>query len=242
MSERKYSDIQDIINGQRQYCELLKNTKDVVFGLDDGNCALVTELRQEMGSVTTGIGLLKTALGEMKNENEKLQAAICKLQSLEKFVDDVEDHPDFQRLFCSVEKEPAMVPMSESRQSKRPVLSVPGITIAELENVPFYTRGRIKVEDVNDFISSVNSTISKKYSIVRNRNNLKYEDKLLQNVYKQQERLCPGLTFFTEDDLKKFGFLRSSLAVSKMINILRATQRIKEVRSDGFVRFVVNEV
>ncbi|KAK7866374.1 hypothetical protein R5R35_003296 [Gryllus longicercus] len=242
MAERKYSDIQDIINGQRQYCELLKNTKDVVFGLNDENCALVTELRQEVGSMTTGISRLRIVLCEMKNENEKLQAAICKLQSLEKFVDDIEDHPDFQRIFCSVKKEPAMVPMSESRQSKRPVSLIPGITIAELENVPYYTRGRIKVEDVNDFISSLNSTISKKYSIVRNRNNLKYEDKLLQNIYKQQERLCPGLTFFTEDDLKKFGFLRTSLAVSKLINILRSTQRIKEVRSDGFVRYVVSDM
>lgn len=241
MAKKGHSSLECVMKCQRRECGVLKNATEIVFGLDEENREVARDLSRSKTALCAEIGDLKEEVNRTRETHDKMETALGELLKYRAFLDDLSGHEDFQRLFPTPGKgEPGHVPVSKTEKTgKASITHVIEITPPEYEEVPFYTKSRIKLEEVNDFIDSINSTLTKKYNILWNPHPVKYEERQLQFHFKQQQYSCPGVSFFTEEDMKKFGFLRNTIQFCKLINILRAAHRLREQRSAGLVRYIV---
>lgn len=105
-------------------------------------------------------------------------------------------------------------------------------------------RGRLTYEMVNSFIDAFNVTLQKKYQIFsRPRNTLKGKKLIAYDTFKKQETketIEKGIYFCVTDDLKTLGNITMDKASYNMLNILRNTQRMREIRTPGITRFAVS--
>lgn len=116
------------------------------------------------------------------------------------------------------------------------------LTIDEFEKVPKYLKGRATYDKINAFIDVVNKVISQKYAIFkRKRSTLKKRDADLWNEFNIQElKETKGLYFCVANDFKTFtGCVLDKVSLN-MLTVLRHCGRIRELRTRGILRYVVN--
>jgi len=108
----------------------------------------------------------------------------------------------------------------------------------EMQAVPAYMKGRLTHNDINTFISTVNSVLKQKYSIVLlKRKDVKRKFLVLYSEWKSQEQEFGmiGKAFFTANDLLNLGHQKLDKIADKIIQILRHSNRLRQTRVNGKV-------
>ncbi|PSN36498.1 Spindle and kinetochore-associated protein 1 [Blattella germanica] len=121
--------------------------------------------------------------------------------------------------------------------------SISYLTQEEYEKIPRYMRGRMTYETINNFIDEFNVALKKKYDIFgRPRAYLKGKMLSLYDRFKKEETtetVSKGIFFCTGQDLKEYSKIKMDKSSQNLLNILRSTRRIKEIRTPGVVRYAV---
>ncbi|XP_054288211.1 spindle and kinetochore-associated protein 1-like [Macrosteles quadrilineatus] len=134
-----------------------------------------------------------------------------------------------------------MPPPGHNGSSRPPVsmeVQIPCIRMLhsnEMNSVPAYMKGRLTCENVNSFISIVNSVLKQKYSIaLLKRKEVKRKDLVHYSEWKSQEQEFGmiGKAFFTTEDLLNFGNQKIDKVTDKMIQILRHCNRLRQTRAN----------
>ncbi|GAB6021317.1 Spindle and kinetochore-associated protein 1 [Chamberlinius hualienensis] len=116
------------------------------------------------------------------------------------------------------------------------------VTKDEFLSIPGYLKGRLTVIQVNECVAMVNKALARKYEIMKlPRNTLKPKERLMQDLYKKQNKsIVKGTLFITTDDLKQFAGFQASTANKSKLILLRHLNRLKEIREPQEpVRYVV---
>jgi hypothetical protein len=116
----------------------------------------------------------------------------------------------------------------------------------EFEQVPKYLKGRLTATKINSFIQYFNRFLAEKYGILFRSNPAKLSIDQRQKFFEwkaaELEELG-GRIFLTEADFKAKngqGHFKFDQVARNILTILRQVGRIKEVRSSGIIRYVIN--
>jgi hypothetical protein len=117
----------------------------------------------------------------------------------------------------------------------------------EFETVPRYLKGRLSLDRINSFISSIAKLFADKYAILKgNPARLPPDSRHRYYQWREEENTeVQGQFFVSENDLKN-GIGKGSTGIKidpanrSILAILRHTGRLREVRGGGVVRLVLN--
>ncbi|KAH9388549.1 Spindle and kinetochore-associated protein 1, partial [Tyrophagus putrescentiae] len=99
----------------------------------------------------------------------------------------------------------------------------------------FYMRGRLRLEELNDFVSAFNLTIQEKYKLINSYSVHSSTEELYKRyqIYKSQENPeTKDVYFCTVNDIKELSSMKSDTTIRKMIPCLRHCKRIKEIHGN----------
>lgn len=120
------------------------------------------------------------------------------------------------------------------------------LTAAEFDEIPKYLKGRLTCAKINAFVDDFNRFLTEKYTILLRSNPSKLSVDQRQKFFEwkatETEEL-QGRNFLTESDLKAkngSGSFKYDQVARNILTILRQVGRIKEVRSAGIIRYVIN--
>ena len=116
----------------------------------------------------------------------------------------------------------------------------------EFELLPKYLKGRLTSSKINAFIQDFNRFLLEKYTLLLRSNPAKLSVEQRQKFFEwkatELEEL-DGKNFLTETDFKTkngAGPFKFDQVARNILTILRQVGRIKEVRSPGIIRYVIN--
>lgn len=116
----------------------------------------------------------------------------------------------------------------------------------EFEQLPKYLKGRLTATKINAFIQDFNRFLTEKYTLLLRSNPAKLSVDQRQKFFEWKaadlEELA-GRCFLTEADFKAkngTGHFKFDQVARNILTILRQVGRIKEVRSSGIIRYVIN--
>jgi len=116
----------------------------------------------------------------------------------------------------------------------------------EFELLPKYLKGRLTSSKINAFIQDFNRFLLEKYTLLLRSNPAKLSVEQRQKFFEwkatELEEL-DGKNFLTETDFKTkngVGPFKFDQVARNILTILRQVGRIKEVRSPGIIRYVIN--
>ena len=121
------------------------------------------------------------------------------------------------------------------------------VSSEEFDAVPRYLKGRLNLDRINAFISSLAMLFSEKYVILKgNPARLPPDSRNRYYQWREEENTeVQGQFFISENDLKKgigkgASGIKTDPANRSIIAILRHTGRLREVRGGGVTRLVLN--
>jgi hypothetical protein len=124
--------------------------------------------------------------------------------------------------------------------------TISALTSDEFETIPKYLRGRITAERLNRFVVDLNSILAEKAVILRaNPARLPLDQRQRLADWRASEvEETRGRVFFSEADLKArsasgSGAFKYDQMARTMLTLLRQAGRIKEHRSAGVIRYIV---
>lgn len=105
------------------------------------------------------------------------------------------------------------------------------ITKDDFESLPKYMRGRDTVAELQDFLDSiVKRCFNEKYSLCyKARDSLKFTDRNVWQMYKDQDEMFPGKKFITKGDLVKSCGRMLDKKMFNRITMLKHLNILKEV-------------
>lgn len=117
----------------------------------------------------------------------------------------------------------------------------------EFETVPRYLKGRLSLDRINSFISSIAKVFTDKYAILKgNPARLPPDSRHRYYQWREEENAeVQGQFFVSENDVKN-GIGKGSTGIKidpanrSILAILRHSGRLREVRGGGVVRLVLN--
>ena len=113
----------------------------------------------------------------------------------------------------------------------------------EFQKIPQYLKGRLPITRINETVASLNKILHEKYMLLARydaRAQISSNDRQKCIEWRQQEEEdseLPGKAFVTENEIK--GVIKLDPTTRNIISILRQVGRLKEARSAGLVRFLV---
>lgn len=119
------------------------------------------------------------------------------------------------------------------------------LSITEYENIPKYLKGRLSLEKLNQWIELLEKVFVEKYAIMQ-LNPAKLSGEHRNRYYEwrdQDSEECRGQPFVTEQDMKVLcqgKGPKMDPTGRSIVAILRHCGRLREVRSTGVVRLVLN--
>ncbi|XP_014275301.1 spindle and kinetochore-associated protein 1 isoform X2 [Halyomorpha halys] len=120
-------------------------------------------------------------------------------------------------------------------------VSVNFVANEEFSQIPGYMRGRVTMDNINEFINIFNVTLTKKYELLKKAKKNKSKSELEQCLlWKEQEvGELKGTYFCTAEDLDKLGNIKiGNKKYLSIITMLRHIKRIKEVRNMKIIYYV----
>ncbi|XP_051866117.1 spindle and kinetochore-associated protein 1 [Pristis pectinata] len=133
------------------------------------------------------------------------------------------------------------VPEEKSAKSKHVVREIEYLLMEEFNHVPGYMKGRMTYDQINAVIHELNATVKAKYKILNQ--SLKSMSNIARNQYntfkEQETKETKGQYFFVEADIKEFTRLKVDKKLQGIFNILRHCHRLREVRGNHLVRYVL---
>ncbi|XP_072920180.1 SKA complex subunit 1 isoform X1 [Hemitrygon akajei] len=132
-------------------------------------------------------------------------------------------------------------PAKKSVKSKYSVREIEYLLMEEFNHVPGYMKGRMTYDQINAVIDELNTAVRAKYKILNQP--LKSMSNITRNQYntfkEQETKETKGQSFFVEADIKDFTRLKVDKKLNGIFNILRHCHRIREVRGNHLVRYVL---
>ncbi|XP_069779997.1 SKA complex subunit 1 isoform X2 [Narcine bancroftii] len=133
------------------------------------------------------------------------------------------------------------VPEKKSTKPKHIVREIEYLLMEEFNHVPGYMKGRMTYDQINAVIHELNAAVKAKYKILNQP--LKSLTHLTRNQYnnfkEQETKETKGQYFFVEADIKDFTRLKVDKKLQGIFNILRHCHRLREVRGNHLVRYVL---
>ena len=120
------------------------------------------------------------------------------------------------------------------------------ISESEFDQLPKYLKGRITLIKINGFVHDFNRFLIEKYTLLLRSNPSKLSVDQRQKFFEWKAaeiESLHGRNFLTETDLKAkngSGHFKFDQVARNILTILRQVGRIKEVRSSGVIRYVIN--
>ncbi|XP_077938081.1 SKA complex subunit 1-like [Gasterosteus aculeatus] len=115
------------------------------------------------------------------------------------------------------------------------------ITMQEFESIPQYMKGRVSYDQLNAAVQSLNAAVSAKYKILhQSAKSLNNQTRKQRQRFKDQEtKETKGHFFVVEDDIREFTRMKADKRFQGILNMLRHSQRLRELRGGGVVRYVL---
>nr|XP_040019653.1 spindle and kinetochore-associated protein 1 [Gasterosteus aculeatus aculeatus]XP_040019654.1 spindle and kinetochore-associated protein 1 [Gasterosteus aculeatus aculeatus]XP_040019655.1 spindle and kinetochore-associated protein 1 [Gasterosteus aculeatus aculeatus] len=115
------------------------------------------------------------------------------------------------------------------------------ITMQEFESIPQYMKGRVPYDQLNAAVQSLNAAVSAKYKILhQSAKSLNNQTRKQRQRFKDQEtKETKGHFFVVEDDIREFTRMKADKRFQGILNMLRHSQRLRELRGGGVVRYVL---
>jgi hypothetical protein len=129
--------------------------------------------------------------------------------------------------------------MMSKQADALPAIAV--VRVDEFDSTPAYIKGRIGRDLVNTCVEAIQNTLASKYKLLgMTRSKLGTVACKRFDAYKDAETdETRHMVFFVEDDLKTTGNFKLDTAGRACLNVLRHLGRLREHRSNGYVRYVV---
>lgn len=149
--------------------------------------------------------------------------------------------PEQQRSRKTSLKQPNQVVSTPSLQQ----VEIVRLSPTEFENIPKYLKGRLSLEKLNQWTELLEKIFVEKYSIMQS-TPAKLGGESRNRYYEwrdQESEECRGQPFVTEHDIKTLcqgKGPKMDPTGRSIISILRHCGRLREVRSTGIVRLVLN--
>ena len=137
-------------------------------------------------------------------------------------------------------------PQNQSQNQKDSFPLISQLFESELLALPSYLKGRLTCTKINSFIDDLNRILKEKYTVLLKSNPSKLAGDLRQRFFEwrgDENEETRGRFFVTEADLKAKNGLdgfKFDQVGRNILKILRQVGKIKEVRSVGIVRYVLN--
>lgn len=136
-----------------------------------------------------------------------------------------------------------MASQAKKKKKKRKVQvpTLPYVRVDEFDNVPHYVRGRLKREAVNECIDAIQKALEKKYTVLSTPRSKMGEHMMKRyKLYKDAEcKETDNAFFFLTGDLKELASYTINAQARSCLAVLRNLNYIKELRSAGFVRYIL---
>ncbi|CAH1389051.1 unnamed protein product [Nezara viridula] len=120
-------------------------------------------------------------------------------------------------------------------------ISVSFVTNEEFSQIPGYMRGRVTMDNINEFINIFNVTLTKKYELLKKSKKNKSKSELEQCLLWKEQEIgeLKGTYFCNAEDLDKLGNIKiGNKKYLNIITMLRHIKRIKEVRNMKIIYYV----
>lgn len=120
-------------------------------------------------------------------------------------------------------------------------VSVNFVTNEEFSQIPGYMRGRVTMDNINEFINIFNVTLTKKYELLKKPKKNKTKPELEQCLLWKEQEIgeLKGTYFCNAEDLDKLGNIKiGNKKYLNIITMLRHIKRIKEVRNMKVIYYV----
>ena len=138
-----------------------------------------------------------------------------------------------------MQKKPAPPPCDDEGDSCLP--SIRNVDPGDLDAAPQYVKGRLTVDKISVVVKKLNEIARKKYALLaRPFRELNSTD--MTTRQEMEDSNCPetdGLQFLTEYDIRTFGGYRLDATVKSVINMLRHTGALKEIRGKNRKRILI---
>ncbi|KAM8893058.1 SKA complex subunit 1 isoform 2-T2 [Spinachia spinachia] len=115
------------------------------------------------------------------------------------------------------------------------------ITMQEFESIPSYMKGRVSYDQLNAAVQSLNAAVLAKYKILHQPvKSLNSQTRKLRQRFRDLEsKETKGHFFIVEDDIREFTRMKADKRFQGILNMLRHSQRLREVRGGGIVRYML---
>lgn len=133
------------------------------------------------------------------------------------------------------------LPEKKPAKAKHSVREIEYLLMEEFNHVPGYMKGRMTYDQINAVIHELNAAVKAKYKILHQPLKAMANTTRNQyNAYKEQEtKETKGQCFFVEADIKDFTRLKVDKKLQGIFSILRHCHRLREVRGNHLVRYVL---
>ncbi|XP_048456078.1 spindle and kinetochore-associated protein 1 isoform X1 [Rhincodon typus] len=132
-------------------------------------------------------------------------------------------------------------PEKNSAKNKHFIREMEYLLMEEFNQVPGYMKGRMTYDQINAVVKEINATVKAKYKILNQP--MKSMSNTTRNQYhafkEQETKETKGQYFFVEADIKDFTRLKVDKKFHVILNILRHCHRLREVRGNNLVRYVL---
>jgi len=141
--------------------------------------------------------------------------------------------------------EPSVAVKPKTKKARRKkavkVPTIPYIRVDEFESVPVYVRNRLKREVVNQCIDAIHVVLTKKYKILSMPRSTMGEQTMAKyKEFKEAEcRDTDRQHFFLDCDLKQMTDFRMDSTGRACLAVLRTLGALQELRSGGYVRYIL---
>uniref|UniRef100_A0A1B6DS67 SKA complex subunit 1 n=1 Tax=Clastoptera arizonana TaxID=38151 RepID=A0A1B6DS67_9HEMI len=176
------------------------------------------------------------------NGQSKEETLFYNLLNKKRAQGEVSPYPSNWSTFLATPKENIQnTPCIKSRKEITSRFCIPHVTSSELIKVPSYMRGRIQLTAINSCIDSFNTTLNKKYDIMKQKKSaLKPKDLEMFLSWKEQNNIRNDDNYCTPDDLINIAGFKMDKAAYNIITILRHLKRLQEVKLKGMKsRYIV---
>ncbi|EDQ85647.1 uncharacterized protein MONBRDRAFT_34174 [Monosiga brevicollis MX1] len=116
------------------------------------------------------------------------------------------------------------------------------LRVDEFNAIPKYMRNRATREELNALIDTITDVVTRKYEILQLQRS-QMNDETLAHWHRFKESEChdtdaPGVFYFTEEDLRRMASTGTG-HTKRDLPCLRTAGRLKEIRTGGCVRYVL---
>ncbi|MBN3301067.1 SKA complex subunit 1 [Amia ocellicauda] len=127
------------------------------------------------------------------------------------------------------------------KPSKKLIKEMEYVTTEEFDNIPQYMKGRLSYDQLNSVIKEINKAVTCKYQILfrplKSVSNV--HRKLYQRFKDEETKDTKGQFFIVDADIKEFTQMNADKRFQSMMNMLRHTQRLRESRGGGILRYIL---